>query len=343
MKIAIFCHIMPPKYLKALEKKIPPEVVKHLPTKMLPSLGDLDLRFKGMDRYPDRVEILTVANPPVETMLPAPDAIEISRLVNDEMADLVAKHPKRFAGAVACLPMNDVDAALRETDRAIRELGFNGVQLFTNVMGKPLDSPEFMPLYERMAQHDLPIWIHPFFENTGAIAKTEKDFSSYRVFTGKEDPAWAMDRAVFGLPSASARAITRLVYSRVFDLYPGIKFITHHCGAAVPFFAGRIEMHHLMFGEAEGTDLGLKKPLTEYFKMFYADTALHGNTAALMIGRDYFGPDRILFGTDMPFGSESGFWPVRKTIESVDRMNIPEAERQKIYSDNARRLLHLKP
>jgi predicted TIM-barrel fold metal-dependent hydrolase len=258
------------------------------------------------------------------------------------MAELVARYPDRFVGAVTCLPMNDVDEAIKEAERAVKTLGFQGIQVFTNVMGKPLDSPEFMPLYAKMAQLDLPIWIHPFFENVGQVAQTEKQFSGYRVFTGKEDPAWAMDRAVFGLPSASGRAIIRLVYSRVFDLFPDIKFITHHCGAAVPFFANRIEMHYLMFGEKEGLELGLKKPLPEYFKMFYTDSALHGNTAALTCGYTYFGPDRILFGTDMPFGSELGLWPVQKTIDSIDEMKIPEDERQKIYAGNARRLLRLK-
>jgi len=76
--------------------------------------------------------------------------------------------------------------------------------------------------------------------------------------------------------------------------------------------------------------------------MFYADSALHGNTAALMCGYEYYGPDRILFGTDMPFGSEAGLWPVRKTIDSIKEMPIPEKERQKIWEGNARKLLRLK-
>jgi len=342
MKIDVAAHITPPKYLQVLEKKLALEVLKHLPNNFLPGLANLDVRFKIMDRYPDMREILTVANPPVETMLQPAEAVEISRKVNDEMAELVARYPDRFVGAVACLPMNDVDEAIKEAERTIKTLGFQGIQVFTNVMGKPLDSPEFMPLYEKMAQLDFPIWIHPFFEHIGQVAQTEKQFSGYRVFTGKEDPAWAMDRAVFGLPSASGRAIIRLVYSRVFDLYPNIKFMTHHCGAAVPFFANRIEMHYLMFGEKEGLELGLKKPVHEYFKLFYTDTALHGNTPGLMCGYEYFGPDRLFFGTDMPFGSESGLWPVRKTIDSINEMPIPEEERQKIYEGNARKLLRLK-
>ena len=203
-------------------------------------------------------------------------------------------------------------------------------------MGKPLDLPEFHPLWARMCEHDLPIWIHPFFEHVGAVAKTKEQFDNYRVFTGKKDPAWAMARAAFDLPAASALAMTRLVYGKVFDLFPSIKFITHHCGSSVPYFFNRIEMHHLMFGEKEKGETGLKKPVPEYFKMFWGDTALHGNVEGLMCGYKHFGAERILFGTDMPFGSEAGSWPVRMTIESVDKMAITEAERKLIYEDNAK-------
>jgi len=341
MKIDIFCHITPQKYLAALEKKVSPEVAKEFPSTWLPTLKDLDARFRVMDNYPDMRQVLTVVNPPVEAILEKEDAIAISQLVNDEMAELKEKYPDRFVGAVACLPMNDVDEALKEADRTIKDLNFKGVQIFTNIAGKPLDLPEFMPLYERMAAHDLPIWIHPFFSHVGAVAKEENQFADYRVFTGKKDPAWAMKRAAFDLPAATSEAVTRLVYSGVFDRYPNVKFITHHCGADVPTFVKRIEMHYLMFKEKENTDLGLKKPVPEYFKMFYADSALHGNVPAMMSGYDFFGADRIMFGTDMPFGTEEGLWPVRETVDSIEAMPIPDAEKQMIYEDNAKKLLNL--
>jgi uncharacterized protein len=104
----------------------------------------------------------------------------------------------------------------------------------------------------------------------------------------------------------------------------------------------RIEMHYLMFGEKERLEVGLKKPVPEYFKMFYGDTALHGNVPALMCGYEFFGADRILFGTDMPFGSENGLWPVRVTVDSVEKMSISAAEREKIFEGNAKKLLKLK-
>ena len=119
-----------------------------------------------MDRLPDVLDVLTVALPPLETVLVTPkDAVELAKIANDEMAELVAKYPDKFLTAVACLPMNDIDAAIKEADRAITHLEFRGVQIFSNIDGEPLDEPKFKPLYERMAQYDLPIWIHPWWSS----------------------------------------------------------------------------------------------------------------------------------------------------------------------------------
>jgi predicted TIM-barrel fold metal-dependent hydrolase len=294
-----------------------------------------------MDNYGDMRQVLTITNPPVEAVAEPKVSIELAQIANDELAELIAKYPDRFVGAAACIPMNDMDATLKETERAIKQLHLQGVQIYTNIMGKPVDAPEFMPLYEAMAKYDLPIWIHPFFQNVGTVAKSEKEFANYRVFTGHEDPAWAMDRAAFGMPAATSLTMTRLVYSRVFDLYPNIKFITHHCGSSVPYFASRIEMHYLMFKEKENVDLGLRKPVPDYFKMFYADTALHGNVDALLCGCKYFGAERVMFGTDMPFGSESGLWSLRQTVNSIESLPVSGNEKKLIFEGNARKLMKL--
>ena len=342
MKIDIFCHITPPKFLEAFEKKVAPEVSEQLPGRFLPSLIDLEARFRVMDKCEDMVQVLTLTNPPVELVVEPADAVELARIVNDEMAELVAKYPDRFVGGVACLPLSDMDAALQETDRAINDLNLRGIQIYSNIMGKPLYSPEFMPLYEKMSQYDLPIWIHPWHQTVpSTVAQNGSQFESLRVFTGQRDRAWAMERAAFGITSGTTSAMTRLVYSHVFDMYPNIKLITHHCGSSVPYFANRIEMHYGMFGVREGIDQGLAKPILEYYKMFYADSALHGNVSAMMCGFDFFGTEHILFGTDMPFDSESGAWTVRKTVASIEQMEITDAERKKIFEGNARELLHL--
>jgi uncharacterized protein len=334
MKIDIFCHITPPKYLKACEKRLPPQVCRQLPTGFMPSLVDLDLRFRIMDAHPDTVEVLTLTNPPVEAIAEPKLAAELSQIANDEIAELVQKYPDRFIAGVATLPLNDMDASMKEVDRAINDLHLKGIQIFTNIAGKPVDAPEFAPLYEKMAQYDLPIWIHPFYEMAPGSEKPHGP-------PDKPEPATAMVKAGFQLVYPTTTAMTRFVYSRLFDTYPKIKFITHHCGCTVPYFADRLHMIYDMAQKRQGIVHGLNRPILDYYKMFYADTALHGNVPALMCGYHFFGADHMLFGTDMPFDAELGAYSVRRTIESIEQMDIPASEKTKIFEGNARKLLRL--
>ena len=118
----------------------------------------------------------------VESITAPADAASCARIANDEMAALVAAHPDRFIGACACLPMTDVDAALAEAERAIDTLGFLGVEIFTDIAGKPLDSPEFLPIFARMAEYDLPILLHPRRTNT-TIDYAGEAKSKFLVYT----------------------------------------------------------------------------------------------------------------------------------------------------------------
>jgi len=340
MKIDIASHITPPKFRAALEKKLPPQITEKLPSRFLPTLVDLDTRFRIMDSYEDMTEVLTLTSPPLEQVAEPQVAVELAQVANDEMAELVARYPGRFIGAVACLPMNDLDAALKEADRAINDLNLKGIQLLCHIAGKPLDSPEFMPLYEKMVQYDLPIWIHPAHPGSGSRSGQKSPDDGWRVVTGQDDDAAfaALDFQVTGQTSA---AMTRLVYNHVLDRYPKIKFITHHCGSSVPYFANRLEMSYNMFKERRGAGGDFDKPILDYFKMFYADTALHGNVPAMMCGYSFFGAGHLLFGTDMPFDAELGLWSVRKTIEAIEQMPITDVEKRQIFEGNARELLHL--
>src|SRR4029450_3050987 len=102
-----------------------------------------------------------LANPPIEVAARPAQSPARARLANDGMAEIVATHPDRFPGFVASLPMNNPEAAVREIDRAIDDLSATGVQIYTNVAGRPLDLPEHQPVFDRMAQRDLPIWMPP--------------------------------------------------------------------------------------------------------------------------------------------------------------------------------------
>ncbi len=330
MKIDIFPHILPLKYKEALYKIVPPGFHLQDVIDATTSLFDLDYRFRLMDKYEGLQHVLTLAAPPVEMVADPKTAADLARLGNDEMAELVQKYPDRFPAAVASLPMNDMEAALRETDRAIKELGFRGVQIFTPTGGKPLDSPEFMPLYDKMAEYDLPIWIHPERDVSFVDYPGEKR-SRYMIFH------------IFGWPYETAAAMTRLVFSGVFDRHPDMKFITHHCGGLVPYFEQRIigAYDHAEVLRGAKYKLGLSEEPIEYFKKFYNDTAIYGHTPGLMCGYAFCGPERMVFGTDFPYDSELGDRYTRQTIESVERMDIGDKEKKMIFEDNARRLLKL--
>ncbi len=161
MKIDVFPHILPRRFFDRMLEIAGGNLYMQKRMRAIPVLVDLEERFRIMDRYEGYVQVLTLASPPIEA-LAGPDATPaLARLANDGMAELVAKHPDRFPGFVASLPMNNPDAALREIDRAIDGLGATGVQIFSNVNGRPLDEPEWAPLFDRMAARRLPIWLHP--------------------------------------------------------------------------------------------------------------------------------------------------------------------------------------
>jgi predicted TIM-barrel fold metal-dependent hydrolase len=330
MMIDVFPHILPPKFKEALYKKVPANSYARKVADAYPTLIDLDTRFRIMDKYEGLVQVLTLVSTPVENVAGPKEAAELARIANDEMAELVAKYPDRFAAAVACLPMNDMDAALKEVDRAITELRFRGVQIFTDINGKPLDSPEFMPLYEKMAYYNLPILLHPQRAATVPDYPNESG-SKYQV------------SLIFGWPYETTVAMTRLVFSGVFERYPNLKVMTHHCGAMVPYFAERItavcDSSEMRAGY--GYEQHLTKRPIDYYRMFYNDTAVYGSTAALMCGYAFFGADHIIFGTDMPFDNQLGDRFIRQTISSIEQMDIPDLEKKKIFEDNARQLLHL--
>jgi len=330
MKIDIFPHILPIKYKEALYKLAPPGFYIQNVIDSLPTLFDLGHRFRIMDKFEGLMQVLTISAPPVELIAEPQKAIDLAKLANDEMAELVLKYPDKFAAAVACLPLNDMDAALQEVDRAINDLKFRGVQIASTINDKPLDSPEFIPLYEKMSRYNLPIWIHPEREASYADYRSENR-SRYMIFH------------IFGWPYETAAAMTRLVFSGILERFPNLKFITHHCGGMVPYLVERIKgaYDHAEMLRGARYKQGLTKPPIDYFRLFYYDTAIYGNTPGLMCAYAFCGTDHMLFGTDFPYDSQFGERYIRQTIEAIENMDISDLDRKQIFEDNAKKLLRL--
>jgi predicted TIM-barrel fold metal-dependent hydrolase len=335
MKIDVFPHIFPKRFFDRMCEVVSPSHYMQKRTRAIPVLTDLDLRFRIMDRYEGYVQVLTLCSPPIEALAGPELAAELASLANDGMADLVERHPDRFPGFVASLPMNNPDGALREIDRAVNELGATGVQIFSNVNGEPLDAPAYQPIFERMAAHRLPIWMHPARPASFPDYKGESR-SRYDIW-------WA-----FGWPYETSAAMARLVFDGLFERFPDLQIITHHMGAMIPHFDGRVGFGLDQLGTRtdDPDDLGAARRLTgrpvDHFRKFYGDTALFGAAHAMECGLAFFGADRVLFGTDMPFDPERGPGFIRETIAAMERMRATPAEKAKIYEGNARRMLRLR-
>jgi len=330
MKIDIYTHVVPSKYKDALFKYSDQFVTEKNFMERRMTLTNLNERNRILDQYKDVVQVLSATLPPLEEIVNPKEAAKLARIANDEMAEWVAKYPKKYIAAIANLPLNNLDASLKEAERAVKELGFKGIQIYTSIQGKPLSKEEFMPLYKMMSDFDLPIWIHPLRRSSTPDYPTENS-SFHQIFS------------IFGWPYETTLAMTRLVFAGIFEKFPNIKFITHHCGGMIPYFADRIVVHYNNGLERLGKRFfpGLTKHPIQYFKMFYNDTALNGSTPSLMCAYDFFGEDHLLFGSDMPYDVENGAVAIRQTIEAIEGMNIPESSKKKIYEGNAQNLLHL--
>jgi aminocarboxymuconate-semialdehyde decarboxylase len=333
-KLDVFNHFFPEPYYARMMAIAPTHKDMGKRIRNVPLLHDLDGRFRVMDAFGgDYQQILSLPSPPIEALAGPREAIELARIANDGLADLVRRHPDRFPGFVASLPMNDPDAVLAEAHRAMNDLGACGVQVFTNMNGAPLTSPELLPLFGLMAACDRPIWMHPARGANVADYRTEET-SLFEIW-------WTL-----GWPYETSVAMARIVFAGLFDTHPNLKIITHHMGGMIPYFEGRVGHGWDQLGtRSSDVDykalLGrLKRRPIDYFRLFYADTALFGAAAGTACGLSFFGEDHVLFASDTPFEPEPGLY-IRETLGVIDGLAISDDARARIYAGNALKLLKL--
>ena len=325
-KIDAFAHILPPGYARRLESimsgPVSDRILGYQPwIHEDPALTGLDARWRVMDRFGDYRQVLTLAVPPLDELGGPAAALGLARAANDELAGLVRDHPDRFAGFSAALPMNDADAAAAELDRAMTSLG---AQLHTNVGGAPLDQPRFTAVFETAARHGGALWIHPTRSPAWPDYPAENR-SEYGIW-------WSL-----GWPYETSVCMARLVYSGFFDAYPGLPVITHHAGAMVPHFAGRLASP-LEDPARDGVMARLSAAPVDHFRRFYADTAMFGAAHAVRCAVEFFGAGHVLFGTDMPLGGPT---VVGDTIADIEALGLPEADAAAIFGGNAGRVLRI--
>jgi aminocarboxymuconate-semialdehyde decarboxylase len=328
--VDIYCHIAPEKFFQEMNRIAPRLGNIAARLRGVKKLFDLDERFREMDQFGDYRQIISLPNPPIEDFAPGAVGLELARIGNDAMAELCARYPQRFPTFVAALSLTDVAGSVAEARRAVKELHAGGVQIFTNVAGRPLDEGAFEPIFATMAELDLPIWLHP--------ARTAS-MTDYPAEPKSRFEMWWC----FGWPYETSVAMVRMVFNGLLDRYPKLKIITHHLGGMIPFYDGRIGPGLQVLGSRTSDEdysrvlSSLKRPHLDYMHDFYGDTALFGGGIhAVRCGLEFFGADHVVFATDTPLG------PIAPTIDVIRRLDVSDGDRRKIFSGNAERLLKLK-
>jgi len=269
---------------------------------------DIEKRLKHMDQLEIDIHVLTIPAPGADRFA-GDDAIRIARVANDAIAAIARQHPKRFIGFFT-LPTCDINASLDELERSVNELGLRGFGGFANLNGQALDRKELFPIYERLAKYKLPVYIHP----TAPLATeaTGIDIMPTLIF------GWAFDSTV---------AMTRLVYGRVLERFPEINWVVADVGGVLAFFAQRAINIYTGRTDEIRHKYGLKENPLDSFRRFYVDTADHP-ASTLRCVRDFFSQDRMVLGTNYPYGPEEGCVLVKNSLKSIEGLELNSTEKE---------------
>jgi aminocarboxymuconate-semialdehyde decarboxylase len=318
-------HYYPPEYVRALETSESAVKVTydddgnpcvHYPGDyniLVPGHRDIDYREQVLIEHGVDTQVLTFTTPGVHVE-PAPTAVRLATQVNDAFARVVREKQGRFT-SLATLPLNDPGQSVKELERAMKELGMPGAMVFSNVNHVALADEVYAPLWKKADELGAVIYIHP---TDPAGVEAMLDY-------------WLMPLVGFLMDTTLAAA--KLVFSGVVERHPRIRWVLTHMGGATPYLAERFDRGYRAFADCRRN---ISRPPTDYLRDFYYDT-VNFNPDAVKFAISFAGVDRILAGSDYPH--QIGSIPLM--LETIGRLGLDEASRQKILGGNAARLLGL--
>ncbi|MFC1932430.1 amidohydrolase family protein [Chloroflexota bacterium] len=293
-----------------------------------PQIIDVEERLAQLYRNEIDFQVVTPPHLLYSCLLPDEPATQIAlaQIINDGMARLMEESKGRLIGCGTISPAGFEQGGWKEMERAIKVLGLKAMSLPSNYLGIPLDAPEFLPIWEKASEMEVPIYIHP---NDPVSHKDRSYEAEYDLMHN------------FGWPFETVLALSRLVFSGIMERHPSLKIISHHLGGGIPFFWERTDETYSTEGERQTISLILTKPLFEYFSLFYYDTAVGGSSAAIRCAYDVFGADRLVFATDAPFGPGTGENRLATYPKAIKSLNLPEIDNGKILAGNIQGVLNL--
>lgn len=280
-------------------------------------------RLEQMDAWGTAFSILSLNSPAVQGIADPARARDVARRANDVLAEQVARHPARFGG-FAALPLQDPEAAARELERCVKELGFHGflVNGFSQVGDEQsvayYDAPRFADFWSAAAALGKPFYMHP----RDPLPAREPIYDGAPWLTG---PTWAF------AAETSIHAL-RLMSSGLFDRHPALQMILGHFGEGLPFNIWRVD--HILRKGRRG--MPCEHEIGDYLRSnVHITTSGNFRTPTLLSTMLEVGADRVLYSVDYPFEKheDAASW--------FDRCEISENDRRKIGRDNARALFGL--
>ncbi len=291
-----------------------------------PQYLDVALRVAQLEKYGIDMQVVTPAHKLDANLFPGDAATQLAlaTAINDNMARLTDDSKGRLMAA-GNIPIAAFDeSGKRELERAVKVLGLKAINLPTTINGKPLDLPEHEAFWAAVEEMNVPVYIHPL----------EQPGRSYEEFFDLPH--------TFGWPYETTLALARLVFSGVMERHPHLKIVSHHLGGGmIPFFMDRISETNDASSSPNRSIAPLSKPLFEYFRLFYYDTAVGGSAAAIKCCHEVFGAGQIVFATDSPHGPQQGLFRLESYPKLIKSLGLPETDKEKILAGNAIRILNL--
>ncbi|HCT8957302.1 TPA: amidohydrolase [Staphylococcus aureus] len=284
-------------------------------------LSHHDERIQFMNNQDVQIQVLSYGNGSPSNLV-GQKAIELCQKANDQLANYIAQYPNRFVG-FATLPINEPEAAAREFERCINDLGFKGALIMGRAQDGFLDQDKYDIIFKTAENLDVPIYLHPAPVNSDI-------YQSY--YKGNYPEVTAATFACFGYGwhiDVGIHAI-HLVLSGIFDRYPKLNMIIGHWGEFIPFFLER--MDEALFAEH------LNHPVSYYFKNnFYITPSGMLTKPQFDLVKKEVGIDRILYAADYPYIEPE------KLGVFLDELGLTDEEKEKISYTNGAKLLGLSP
>lgn len=274
---------------------------------------DADVRLKDMEKEGIDIQVLSPIPVTLSYWSDPELGLEMAKFQNDFIASIVNKHRNKFIG-LGTVPLQNVDLAIKEMERAVKKLGLNGLEIGSNVNGENLDSPSLEPFFAAAHELNVPLFVHPW------------------ATLGRERMPRHNFMYMVGMPSETALAAGSIIMSGMLDKYPNLKICFAHGGGSLPYLLPRMDKGWTVWPHIRKTE----NPPSYYAKQLYYDSLVYDpKNLQFMIER--FGVERIIAGSDYPFLLREV--PSGKVVDKLETLN--EEEKEKILGLNALNFLGL--